>query len=66
MPSIETVRREGVRQEPYEFQGYRLHTVTHGKHVVTQMDDLQQEAAARGSSPRRSPSQQAERQTFPR
>ena len=62
MPSIETVRREGVRQEPFEFQGYRLRTVTHGKHVVvTQMDDLQQEAAARGSSPRRSPSQQAER-----
>ena len=59
MPSIETVRREGVRQEPYEFQGFRLHTVKHV--VVTQMDDLQQEAAARGSSSRCSPSKQAER-----
>ena len=62
MPSIKTVRRKGVRQEPYEFKGYRLHTVEHGKNIiVTQMDDLQEEAAARGSSSRRSPSKQAER-----
>ena len=52
----------GVRQEPYEFQGFRLHTVTHGKRiVVTQMDDLQEETAARGSSSRRTPSKSAER-----
>ena len=60
VPSIETVRREGVRQEPYEFRGYRLHTVEHGKRViVTQMDDLEEERA-RGTSSR-GPSQPADR-----
>ena len=33
----ETVRREGIRQQPYEFQGYRLHTVKHGIQALAQV-----------------------------
>ena len=41
LPTVETVRREGVRQEPQDIRGYRLHTVAHGDNIiVTQIDEI--------------------------
>lgn len=54
MPSVDTVRREGVRQPPMELDGFRLRTVSHGNvAVVTHMEELEREAS-RGAKGRHS------------